>query len=55
MGKILFFNSANKIFMYKNAKVTYKDIELTADYIELNMIVILYMQQETRLNRNDCR
>ena len=35
-GKILFFNSANKIFMYKNAKVTYKDIELTADYIELN-------------------
>src|SRR5674476_84402 len=35
-GKILFFNSANKIFMYKNAKVKYKDIELTADYIELN-------------------
>ena len=35
-GKILFYNSANKIFMYKNAKVKYKDIELTADYIELN-------------------
>ncbi len=35
-GKILFFNSANKIFMYKNAKVKYKDIELSADFIELN-------------------
>lgn len=35
-GKILFHNSANKIYMYKNAKVKYKDIELTADYIELN-------------------
>jgi hypothetical protein len=35
-GKILFHNSANKIYMYKNAKVKYKDIDLTADYIELN-------------------
>jgi hypothetical protein len=35
-GKILFHNSANKIYMYKNAKVKYKDIELTADYIALN-------------------
>ena len=35
-GKITFFNSANKIFMNKNAQVKYKDIELTADYIELN-------------------
>lgn len=35
-GKITINNSANKIFMYKNAQVKYKDIELTADYIELN-------------------
>lgn len=28
--------SGNKIFMYKNAEVKYKDIELKADYIELN-------------------
>ncbi|MEI7422771.1 MAG: putative LPS assembly protein LptD [Prolixibacteraceae bacterium] len=35
-GKITMQNSKNKIFMYKNAKVKYKDIELTADYIELN-------------------
>lgn len=35
-GRITFFNSANKIFMNKNAQVKYKDIELTADYIELN-------------------
>jgi hypothetical protein len=35
-GKITINNSANKIYMYKNAQVTYKDIELKADYIELN-------------------
>jgi len=35
-GKITINNSANKIYMYKNAQVKYKDIELTADYIELN-------------------
>jgi hypothetical protein len=29
-------SSGNKIFMYKNALVKYKDIELKADYIELN-------------------
>jgi hypothetical protein len=29
-------SSGNKIFMYKNAQVKYKDIELKADYIELN-------------------
>ena len=28
--------SGNKIFMFKNALVKYKDIELNADYIELN-------------------
>ena len=28
--------AGNKIFMYKNAQVKYKDIELSADYIELN-------------------
>ena len=35
-GKITFYNSGNKVFMNKNAQVKYKDIELTADYIELN-------------------
>lgn len=35
-GKITINNSANKIYMYKNGQVKYKDIELTADYIELN-------------------
>jgi hypothetical protein len=35
-GKITINNSQNKIFMYKKAQVKYKDIELTADYIELN-------------------
>ena len=35
-GKITINNSQNKIFMFKNAQVKYKDIELTADYIELN-------------------
>ena len=35
-GKITINNSANKIYMYKNAQVKYKDIELNADYIELN-------------------
>ena len=35
-GKIRINNSRNKIFMYKNASVKYKDIELTADFIELN-------------------
>ncbi len=35
-GKITINNSANKIYMYSNAQVKYKDIELTADYIELN-------------------
>ncbi|HWR99579.1 MAG TPA: putative LPS assembly protein LptD [Prolixibacteraceae bacterium] len=35
-GKITINNSANKIYMYKNAQVKYKDIELKADYIELN-------------------
>jgi len=29
-------STGNKIFMYKNAQVKYKDIELTAAYIELN-------------------
>ena len=29
-------SAGNKIFMYKNAQVKYKDIELTANYIELN-------------------
>ena len=29
-------SSGNKIFMYKNAQVKYKDIELNAAYIELN-------------------
>ncbi len=29
-------SAGNKIFMYKNAQVKYKDIELTAAYIELN-------------------
>ncbi len=29
-------SSGNKIYMYKNAQVKYKDIELKADYIELN-------------------
>ena len=29
-------SSGNKIFMFKNAQVKYKDIELKADYIELN-------------------
>ena len=29
-------SKGNKIFMYKNALVKYKDIELKADYIELN-------------------
>ncbi len=28
--------SGNKVFMYKNAQVKYKDIELNADYIEMN-------------------
>ena len=28
--------TGNKIFMFKNAQVKYKDIELNADYIELN-------------------
>jgi len=35
-GRITINNSANKIYMYKNATVNYKDIELKADYIELN-------------------
>ncbi|MCL4481769.1 MAG: LPS-assembly protein LptD [Bacteroidetes bacterium] len=35
-GKITINNTANKIYMYKNGQVKYKDIELTADYIELN-------------------
>ena len=35
-GKINIVNSKNKIFMFKNAQVKYKDIELKADYIELN-------------------
>lgn len=35
-GKITINNSANKIYMYKNAQVKYKDIELKADFIELN-------------------
>ena len=35
-GKITINNSANRIYMYNNAQVKYKDIELTADYIELN-------------------
>jgi hypothetical protein len=35
-GKVTINNSLNKIFMYKNAQVKYKDIELTADFIELN-------------------
>lgn len=35
-GKININNSQNKIYMYKNAQVKYKDIELKADYIELN-------------------
>ena len=29
-------SAGNKIFMFKNAQVKYKDIELNADYIELN-------------------
>ncbi len=35
-GKITINNSANTIYMYKNAQVKYKDIELKADYIALN-------------------
>jgi len=35
-GKITINNSQNKIYMYQKAQVKYKDIELTADYIELN-------------------
>jgi hypothetical protein len=35
-GKISINNSENKIYMYQNAQVKYKDIELKADYIELN-------------------
>lgn len=35
-GKIDIKNSSNKIFMFKKAEVKYKDIELKADYIELN-------------------
>lgn len=34
--KITISNSKNKIYMYKNAQVKYKDIELTADYVVLN-------------------
>ncbi len=35
-GYITLSNSNNKVYMYKNAQVNYKDIELKADYIELN-------------------
>jgi lipopolysaccharide assembly outer membrane protein LptD (OstA) len=35
-GYITFSNTTNKIFMYENAEVKYKDIELKAQYIELN-------------------
>lgn len=35
-GYITFSNSTNKIFMYENAEVKYKDIELRAQYIELS-------------------
>ncbi len=35
-GKINIDNTKNKIYMFKNAQVKYKDIELKADYIELN-------------------
>jgi hypothetical protein len=35
-GKISINNTLNKIFMYKDAQVKYKEIELKADYIELN-------------------
>ncbi len=35
-GYITFSNTSDKIYMYENAQVNYKDIELKAQYIELN-------------------
>ncbi|MCK5823667.1 MAG: LPS-assembly protein LptD, partial [Bacteroidales bacterium] len=34
---IIFSKSTNKLYLYKDAQITYKDIELKADYIELDL------------------
>ncbi|RLD62744.1 MAG: LPS-assembly protein LptD, partial [Bacteroidetes bacterium] len=34
---IIFLRSANKLYLYKNAQISYKDVELKADYIELDL------------------
>lgn len=33
----IFSKSKNKLYLYKNAQITYKDIKLNADYIELDL------------------
>ncbi len=34
---VIFSKSANKVYLFKNAQITYKDIKLNADYIELDL------------------